>query len=167
MAAINKSSLFFLSASLKPIILAYIFEFIGHAPCMLCLYQRVPFFLMTGVSLIGIACSKSMFVVSVVCWTCCFLLFSNAMLAFFHTFIQYGFYSNPFMCSASTSLFESVPSSIEEVSNRIYNSPLVMPSCDDAGFKIFGLSLSLLNALYCVFIISLALYVRKKQKTWL
>ena len=123
---------------------ALIIQFrLGHEPCKLCLYERIPYFL--SILLI----TKILFFKKYVKIT--FLILSlvfasSSVLAFYHFGIEQGFYSESLICK------------IEDLSEILSKEQLLEQlkqnsvSCKDVSFKILGFSLAAINTIFSLFL---------------
>ena len=131
---------------------AWYFQFVlGYQPCHLCLIQRIPYYIVTPLSLaVAIAARAGAprrvatggLVVLVAAALC------SAALGAYHAGIEWGFWQGPADCTGPLINLKSGGSLIDEL-----NSIHVVP-CDKAAWTFLGISLAGYNAL-----ISLALAV--------
>jgi|TARA_B100001964_G_scaffold196492_1_gene221075 disulfide bond formation protein DsbB len=127
---------------LLSIISALIIEYVlGHQPCNLCLYERIPYFLST-LLIIKIFFFKKYEKITL------FILFlvfmSSSLLAFYHFGIEQGFFSESFVCNAKNQLeILSKEQLLKELNQKVV-------SCKEVTFRIFGFSLAALNTILSV-----------------
>ena len=122
------------------LISAYIIEYVlGHKPCKLCVYQRIPYFvsifLVSSILLLKKYVKLSLLGISLVS-----LL--GAVMAFYHFGIEQGFFSESFICEAQN-LGQNL--SKEEILKQLKENTI---SCKNVTFKAFGLSLASINAIF-------------------
>ena len=119
---------------------AFIIEHqLGHEPCKLCLYERIPYFL----SILLII--KMFFIKKYERFTLLilFLVFlSSAALAFYHFGIEQGFFSESLAC-ATEDLSKTI--SKEELLQQLKQNNI---SCKNVSFRILGLSLATINTIF-------------------
>ena len=122
------------------IVFAFIIEHqLGHEPCKLCLYQRIPYFL-SMMLIIKILFIKKYERITLLIL---FLVFiSSAALAFYHFGIEQDFFSESLACTASDL---SNTYSKEQLLEQLKQNTI---SCKDVSFKIFGLSLAAINTIF-------------------
>ena len=127
---------------LLSIISALIIEHaLGHKPCSLCLYERIPYFL-SALLLIKIFFFKKYEKITLLIL---FLVFiSSSLLAFYHFGIEQGFFDESFVCNVE---YQSKTLSKEQLLKEL-NKNIV--SCKDVTFRILGLSLAAINAILSV-----------------
>ena len=138
---INKKFLFsILVFSSLVLISAFTIEHqLGHKPCKLCLYQRIPYFL-SILLIIKILFIKKYEKVTLLIL---FLVFmSSTALAFYHFGIEQGFFSESLVCTTgdlSKTLLK------EELLQQLKQNNI---SCKDVSFRILGLSLAAINTIF-------------------
>ena len=112
---------------------------LGHEPCKLCLYERIPYFL-SMLLIIKIIFIKKYEKITLLIL---FLVFmSSAVLAFYHFGIEQGFFSESLACT-SGDLSKTL--SKEELLEQLKQNSI---SCKDVSFKILGLSLAAINTTF-------------------
>tara|TARA_Y100000590_G_C15513256_1_gene936203 strand:- start:200 stop:682 length:483 start_codon:yes stop_codon:yes gene_type:complete len=138
---ISKKILFsILAFSSLVLISAFVIEYhLGHKPCKLCLYQRIPYFL-SMLLIIKILFIKKYERITLLIL---FLVFvSSAALAFYHFGIEQGFFNESLACTT------------EEVSKILSKEELLQQlklnsiSCKNVSLKILGLSLAAINTIF-------------------
>ena len=126
------------------IISALIIQFwLGHEPCNLCLYERIPYFL--SILLI----TKILFFKKYekIAFLILSLVFaSSSVLAFYHFGIEQGFYSESLICK--TEDLSKILSKEQLLDQLKLNSV----SCKDVSFRILGLSLAAINTIFSLFV---------------
>ena len=122
---------------LLSIISALIIEYaLGHNPCSLCLYERVPYFL-SALLIIKIFFFKKYKKITLLILSLVFI--SSALLAFYHFGIEQGFFSESFVCNVENqSKILSKKQLLKELNQNFV-------SCKDVTFRILGLSLATIN----------------------
>ena len=122
------------------IISALIIQYwLGHEPCKLCLYQRIPYFL-SILLIIKILFIKKYEKITLLIL---FLVFmSSATLAFYHFGIEQGFFNESLACTTGDL---SKILSKEELLKQLKQQNI---SCKDVSFRILGLSLAAINTIF-------------------
>ena len=123
--------------SLIALISAYFIEYIlGHQPCSLCLYERIPFFLAILIILINYKFNKleKYFILLLA-----IIFFIATILSSYHLGIEQGFIQESLLCD-----LEKGANIIDkgEILKQLQQKSI---SCKDVTFKIFGLSLTSFN----------------------
>ena len=116
---------------------------LGHEPCKLCLYERIPYFL-SILLIIKILFIKKYEKVTLLIL---FLVFmSSTALAFYHFGIEQGFFSESLVCK------------VEDLSKILSKEQLLEQlkqnsvSCKNVSFRILGLSLAAINTVFSLFL---------------
>ena len=126
------------------IISAVIIQYwLGHEPCKLCLYQRIPYFLAI-ILIIKIFFFKKYEKITLLILSLIFI--GSAALAFYHFGIEQGFFNESLACTAPDL---SKTLSKEQLMELLKQNSV---SCKDASFKILGLSLAAINTIFSLFL---------------
>jgi disulfide bond formation protein DsbB len=118
---------------------------LGLEPCILCLYQRMPFFVAMILSVIGLAMQYNMKLVRAIIALCALLFLANAGIATYHTGVELKWWASAVEGCAVPD-FNADPSLIE----KIMTTPAA--SCSDIAWKdpLFGLTMANWNVMYCL-----------------
>lgn len=113
-------------------------------PCHLCILQRIPYFVVIGMSLIGVVLTRQYGVKigAIVIALCAVAFFINSGIAVYHVGVEQKWWA-----SAACSVPDMASLSFEELQERIYNAPSV--SCDAIAWKLFGISMAGYNVILC------------------
>ena len=122
------------------IISAFIIQYwLGHEPCKLCLYERIPYFL-SMLLIIKILFVKKYEKITLLIL---FLVFmSSTALAFYHFGIEQGFFSESLACTVGDL---SKTLSKEELLQQLEQNSI---GCKDVSFRMLGLSLAAINTIF-------------------
>ena len=131
--------LFFILGAL---ISAFIIEYVlGHKPCNLCIYERIPYIFSVFLIITILFSSKyekiTLLILGIV------FIFSG-ILALYHLGIEQGFINESFVCKSKT-LSGSL--SKEQILEQLKQNNI---SCKDVSFKILGLSLASINTIFSI-----------------
>ena len=122
------------------IISALIIQYwLGHEPCKLCLYERIPYFL-SFLLIIKILFVKKYEKITLLIISLVFIC--SAVLGFYHFGIEQGLFNESFVCKAQN-LSEIL--SKEQLLEQLKQNNI---SCKDVSFKILGLSLAAINTIF-------------------
>ena len=138
---INKKILFsiLVFASLV-LVSAFIIEHqLGHKPCKLCLYERIPYFLSTLLIIKMLFIKKNERVTLLIL---SLVFIGSAALAFYHFGIEQGFFSESLAC-VTEDLSKSL--SKEELLEQLKQNSI---SCKNVSFRMLGLSLAAINTIF-------------------
>tara|TARA_Y100000590_G_C15599422_1_gene969396 strand:- start:393 stop:878 length:486 start_codon:yes stop_codon:yes gene_type:complete len=125
------------------LVLAFIIEYkLGHKPCKLCIYQRIPyfisiflllkFFFTTGYEKITLLILSTIFIIS-------------SILALYHFGIEQGFFKESFVCLSNENFSEIL--SKEQLLEKLTQNTI---SCKDISFKFLGFSLATINTIFSI-----------------
>ena len=122
------------------IISALIIQYwLGHEPCRVCLYERIPYFL-SMLLIIKMLFIKRHEKITLLILSLVFL--SSTALAFYHLGIEQGFFSESLACATED---VSKTLSKEELLQQLKQNSI---SCKDVSFRILGLSLAAINTIF-------------------
>ena len=123
---------------------AYISQYgFGLKPCILCLYQRVPYFINIGLGLLALlATFRYPRLVTVLLWAAALVFFANAALAGFHVGVEQGWWKGLPSCGGAI-LPENA--SLEELRKALTQQEIVR--CDKPAWVMFGISMAGYNFL--------------------
>ena len=127
---------------ITPLSLQY---FLKIRPCILCLYERYPYYLILLLSCLFFLNNdwKNQLIILIILTS-----IGSFFLAGYHAGIEYGLINELSSCKVSANDNISKDTLVKELENRLSTS------CKDVNFKLFGLSLASINA-----IVSLALSI--------
>ena len=140
----NVFLIFILTIILLTITSALIIQYwLGHEPCKLCIYERIPYFL-SILLLIKILFFKKNEKITLLILSLVFV--GSSTLAFYHYGIEQGFFSESLLCKAENS---SKILSKEQLLEQLKQNSV---SCKDVSFRILGLSLATINTVFSLFL---------------
>ncbi len=125
---------------------AYFIEYVlGHQPCNLCLYERIPYFLAILIVLINYKYNK---LEKYLILSLAIIFLIATILSLYHLGIEQGFIQESLLCDLEkgANIIDK-----DEILKQLQQKSI---SCKDVTFKIFGLSLTSYNI-----IISLLLFI--------
>ena len=130
--------------SVIALISAFIIEYIlGHQPCNLCIFERIPYLLAIIIILFNYQFNQfeKFFVLLLL-----IVFLIGAILSLYHLGIEQGFIQESMVCDLKSG---SNLLSKEEILKQLQEKSV---SCKDVTFKIFGLSLTTYNILISLLI---------------
>ena len=153
---IKKFYIFIFVFSLLSLLIALYIEFyLGHSPCKLCVYQRIPYLLAIFITLLGINYYKNLV------WMYLLLItfFSSLLLSGYHFGIEQEIFSEFSGCTGNSLNIIDKNELLKLLSSEVN-------SCKNVEFKIFGLSLAAINLLlsFLIFIFILSIIKNEKNK---
>ena len=116
---------------------AYFIEYIlGHQPCNLCLYERIPYFLAILIVLINYKYNK---LEKYLILSLAIIFLIATILSLYHLGIEQGFIQETLLCDLEkgANIIDK-----DEILKQLQEKSI---SCKDVTFKIFGLSLTNYN----------------------
>ena len=140
--------------SFVTIISVYTIEFFFKIPpCELCVYQRIPYFVILILSILFLKFEKYKFKFPLI--FLCF--FSTSMMSLFHSLVERRIVNYQSSCASSSKDFEN----IEQLRSFLEDAPLV--KCDEITFSILGLSFANINFLLSTFFLIFSVFVLKSN----
>jgi len=122
--------------------------------CILCKYQRIPYFI---ISLLLIYLITSKEVNKKIIYLIIFCLMINIGLSFYHIGIEQNIFSETKACKASGSILNQEDLLKQFKSNQI-------TGCADVKFSILGMSLSTLNFIMNIVFLAIYAFIIKNEK---
>ena len=140
---INKKILFIILIFISfVLIFTFVIEYrLGHQPCKLCLYERIPYFL-SILLIVKIFFIKGNEKITLLILSLVFII--SSVLAFYHFGIEQGFFKESLVCAAGN-LSENMTK--EELLKQLSQNTI---SCKDVTFRIFGFSLAAINTIFSI-----------------
>ncbi len=144
MYSLSKKNLFtgIFLISFIALVSAYFIEYIlGHQPCNLCLYERIPYFLAILITLINYKYNK-LEKYLILLLAIIFLL--ATILSLYHLGIEQGFIQESMLCDLEkgANILDK-----DEILKQLQQKNI---SCKDVTFHIFGLSLTSYNIIISI-----------------
>ena len=148
------SQLIFIFSILAICFAFFLQYFLGHQPCKLCIYQRIPYYIVVLVSVLYLIFKKYF---KVYYSLLIFLLLSEFFISNYHTLSTFGIlnYSG---CESAT-----LPKDITKLKDALMSDSLVV-NCSNANLKFIGVPLSVYNSLFSfVFLLLITINEFKKK----
>jgi disulfide bond formation protein DsbB len=127
---------------------AYIGEYLfGLEPCILCLYQRVPFWLAIVVSLIGLGLTRFDRIFVAILAVLALLFFTNAGIGAYQVGIEQGWVNQSTGCAVG--IDTNKVQDVSDLKSMIYSTASV--PCDEIAWSLFGqdiITMALLNLFF-------------------
>ena len=124
------------------LISAYFIEYIlGHQPCNLCVYERIPYFLAILIVLINYKYNK---LEKYIILSLAIIFLIATILSLYHLGIEQGFIQESLLCDLEkgANILDK-----DEILKQLQQKNI---SCKDVTFKIFGLSLTSYNIIISI-----------------
>tara|TARA_B100000900_G_C20329076_1_gene613438 strand:- start:36 stop:524 length:489 start_codon:yes stop_codon:yes gene_type:complete len=137
--------------SLISITSAYFIEYIlGYQPCNLCIIERIPYGLAIILISLNYAFKKNQYFILLLL---ILIFFFSFIISFYHLGIEQGFFEESAVCGLKNA---SEIISKEELLKQLQKKTI---SCKDVTFRIFGFSLTTVNIILSLFIITILTYI--------
>ena len=131
-----------LTASTGVLAAAYFFQHVlGYEPCKLCLYQRVPWWIVGGLASLMILFRRQHLPIGGLLAIAALALAANAGVAGYHVGVEQKWWPGPASCSASV----ASGTSFEDLKAQLLAAPIVR--CDEVQWSLFGVSMAGYNVL--------------------
>ena len=132
----------------------YIEYILSFKPCVLCLYQRIPYALALIISLIAFFYNNKNILLKFLALT----FISSFLISGYHVSIENGFIEPIFSCTGeNTNIVDK-----EEILKSLKNNTQV--DCKDVNFSLFGVSLATLNFINSFVFTTVIVYIFKYAK---
>ena len=154
---INSKNIFFLAVlfSIFAILSAFFMQYVlGHAPCKLCTYQRIPYYIIILVGLITLFFPK---IIKLTSFLLIFLLLAEFLVSNYHTLSTFEVISYSGCQSAE------IPSDINVLKEALISDTLIV-NCSNANLKYFGIPLSIYNSFFSLMFLIVIVFNAYKEK---
>ena len=131
----------------------YVEYILGFKPCILCIYQRIPYAIAILISLIAYFIGNRNILLIILGLT----FFAGILLSGYHVSIEKGVIEPLFSCTG-----ENIKSLEKEEILKSLNN--IQPDCKDVDFSIFGVSLATLNFIISFVLTMVIVYIFKYAK---
>jgi len=141
--------------SLALLLGAFIFQFLGYAPCKMCIWQRWPHGTAIGAGALVLALGP----LALVGLVGAVSALITGGIGVYHTGVERGWWEGPSSCSGSSDALSGM-SGADLLS---LDAPVDIVMCDEVAWALFGLSMASWNALFS-FVLA-AIWIRALQTT--
>ena len=151
---IKKFYIIILTLSFFSLIAALYVEYIlGFKPCILCIYQRIPYAIAILISLTALFIGNRNTILIILGLT----FLASILLSGYHVSIEKGVIEPLFSCTG-----ENIKALEKEEILKSLNN--IQPDCKDVDFSIFGVSLATLNFIISFVLTIVIVYIFKYAK---
>ena len=139
------------------IVSAYVVEIFAKVPpCKLCIYQRIPYFIIIFLGFAFLIFKKEI----IFLYLSLLIFFINFFISIFHSLVERGFVNYSSSCTSNNNNFED----IESLRQSLENTPIA--KCDEIIFSVMGLSLANINLIVLTLLIIInILFIVRNDKT--
>ena len=127
---------------------------LGHAPCKLCTYQRIPYYIIISVGFITLFFPK---IIKLTSFLLIFLLLAEFLVSNYHTLSTYEIISYSGCQSAE------IPNDINQLKEALMSDTLIV-NCSNANLKYFGIPLSIYNSFFSLMFLIVIVFNAYKEK---
>ena len=137
----NIPLIFILISIIAVLIAAFIIEYnLGHQPCKLCLYERIPYFI-SALLIIKILFFNKYERITLLALSIIF--FFSFLLSFYHFGIEQGFFNESLGCITNSSKDLTKDQLLEQLNQNTIG-------CKNVTFRLLGLSLATINYIFSI-----------------
>ena len=154
---INSKNIFYLAVlfSIFAISSAFFMQYVlGHDPCKLCTYQRIPYYIIILIGLITFLFPK---IIKITSFLLIFLLLAEFLASNYHTLSTFEVISYSGCQSAE------IPSDINVLKESLMSDTLIV-NCTNANLKYFGIPLSIYNSFFSLMFLIVIVFNAYKEK---
>ena len=131
----------------------YVEYILGFKPCILCIYQRIPYAIAILISLSAFLIGNRNILLIILGLT----FLAGILLSGYHVSIEKGIIEPLFSCTG-----ENIKALEKEEILKSLNN--IQPDCKDVDFSIFGVSLATLNFIFSFVLTIVIVYIFKYAK---
>ena len=154
---LSSKNIFYLTVlfSVFAILSAFFMQYVlGHAPCKLCSYQRIPYYVIILIGLITLFFPK---IIKLSFLLLIILLIAEFLISNYHTLSTYEIISYSGCQSAE------IPDDINKLKEALISDTLIV-NCSNANLEYFGIPLSIYNSFFSLmFLIVIAFHANKEK----
>lgn len=140
------------AGSLALIIGAWIFQYLGFAPCKMCYWQRYPHFAAIAIGVLAYATGQKL-----LAWLGALAMLATAGIGIYHSGVERDLWEGPSSCTSSG--VDGLNS--DQLFDQIMTAPLVQ--CDAIAWQFLGFTMPNLNALFSLAFAALWIWVALKR----
>ena len=158
---LSSKNIFYLTVlfSVFAILSAFFMQYVlGHAPCRLCTYQRIPYYVIILIGLITLFFPK---IIKLSFLLLIILLIAEFLISNYHTLSTYE------IISYSGCQSVEIPDDVNQLKEALISDTLIV-NCSNANLEYFGIPLSIYNSFFSLMfliIISTNVHKEKSKKT--
>ena len=155
---LSSKNIFYLTVlfSVFAILSAFFMQYVlGHAPCKLCSYQRIPYYVIILIGLITLFFPK---IIKLTFLLLVILLIAEFLISNYHTLSTYEIISYSGCQSAE------IPSDINQLKEALISDTLIV-NCSNANLKYFGIPLSIYNSFFSLMFLIIIAFNAHKEKS--
>lgn len=132
-------------------------SFLGYEPCILCLYERIPYIIISLISIVSFFFTRN--IKKILLQLCCLCVFVGAGISIYHVGVEKSWWSPSSKCVPDTNFAEI--NSLDEFKKKLESSKL--GDCSKPALKILSFSLADINLIINLFMFAVFLIMIKKN----
>jgi disulfide bond formation protein DsbB len=137
MLTVKNTALLIAGVSAASLAMAWVFQFLGFAPCELCYAERNPYYFAVITGLIaGLAAGRAPKPAALLLAAICAAMIYDTVLSAYHAGVEWHFWAGPDSCTGNGAGVQATAS----LAQKLKHNPAVR--CDEAAIRIFGISLA-------------------------
>ncbi|MGN7619048.1 MAG: disulfide bond formation protein B [Ehrlichia sp.] len=149
----NYSVILLFIASFVALFVAYVAQYLFMMlPCKLCVYERIPYFIVMGLFFIYLFKPHN-----VIFFSMCLCYILNILISGYHVALEHSWVADVIGCADSV---ESI--TFDGLKNALLNTNFVV-SCGNPNVVFMGLSMAECNLIYCLLCLVLGIVLFVKQ----
>jgi disulfide bond formation protein DsbB len=113
---------------------AFVFQFLGYAPCEMCLWQRWPHAAAITIGVLALAAPTRL-----LCWLGALAAAITGGIGVYHTGVERGWWQGPTSCTGSGGM---------DTGNLLSLDGPKLVLCDQVAWDLFGISMASWNAIF-------------------
>ena len=134
-------------------------KFLNAPPCELCMYQRIPYFIIIIITLISLTKKiDSIIKPKIICILSGLLVMSSAIIAIYHVGVEQGYFETS--CAPT----EPPNFSLENVREALKSPP--EPLCNNISIEFLGISMAGYNAMFSFLLSFLLILLAFQNRYW-
>ena len=142
--------------SVFAILSAFFMQYVlGHAPCKLCSYQRIPYYVIILIGLITLFFPK---IIKLSFLLLIILLIAEFLISNYHTLSTYE------IISYSGCQSVEIPNDINQLKEALISDTLIV-NCSNANLEYFGIPLSIYNSFFSLMFLIIIAFNAHKEKS--
>ena len=154
---LSSKNIFYLTVlfSVFAILSAFFMQYVlGHAPCKLCSYQRIPYYVIILIGLITLFFPK---IIKLSFLLLVILLIAEFLISNYHTLSTYE------IISYSGCQSVEIPDDVNQLKEALISDTLIV-NCSNANLKYFGIPLSIYNSFFSLMFLIVIVFNAYKEK---
>ena len=151
-----KSNIIILLISILIVLSVHLLEFLGYAPCDLCIKQRWAWYLIICICLISTIFYNKLYPYYITLIAILFL--GNTIFSGWHVGIEWGFWDGPETCSTALQSLNDHDNFLDEIKSTNNFIP-----CNEAAIRILGISLAGYNSFISLIMFIYSISILRKE----